>query len=54
MIVKREHPRGRLWFWRKPESKEGELDSILHVMTYQQRWPKISVEEKYWSYSSCH
>lgn len=41
-------------FSRKPESKEGELGSNLHVISYQQRWPKTPVEEKYWSYSSYH
>lgn len=41
-------------FMRKPESKAGELGPVLHVMSGQQRWPKMPVEEKYWSYSFFH
>lgn len=41
-------------FMGKPENKTGELGSVLHVMSYQQRWSKMPVGEKYLSYSSFH
>lgn len=39
-------------FGRNPETKQDDLGSILHVMSYQQTWPKAPVKGKYQSYSS--